>query len=291
MKHVIWVSGLVLAMIVAAEEESTRQLWNTEFIGKRPPGTGSPAKPNYRPSTPASAPGQAAPAVGEATVLGLTLWRVRPPKPSDAAGTRLLVLESSSDNASEQVPERMGTDKELAEGDRVRLSIEAATRGYLYIIDREQYSDGTMSDPYVIYPNRLTRIDGNMVSPGHLIEIPGREDRPNCFTIRASRPGQTAEVLSVLITPKPLTEVKVGNQPMRLDPELYKGWEKQWAAKAERFELDGGAGQVWTPQEQQAGAANGATLTQADAPPENLYRINSKPGSPVILEVPLRFKK
>jgi len=95
----------------------------------------------------------------------------------------------------------------------------------------------------------------------------------------------------VLITPKPLTEVKVGNQPMRLDPELYKGWEKQWAAKAERFELDGGAGQVWTPQEQQAGAANGATLTQADAPPENLYRINSKPGSPVILEVPLRFKK
>jgi hypothetical protein len=286
----IWFSSLMLALGVAAQEEFPRQLWNTEFIGKRPPGTGSAAKPNYKPAASANATAPA-PSPGDVTVLGLTLWRVRPPKPSDAAGTRLLVLESSSNNASEQVPERMGMDMVLSEGDRVRLSIESATRGYLYIIDREQYSDGTMSDPYVIYPNRLTRFEGNMVGPGRLIEIPNRDDRPNVFTLRASRPGQTAEVLSVLITPKPLAEVKVGSQPMRLDSELYRGWEKQWAAKWERFDLEGGAGQVWTAQEQQVGAGNGGTLTQSDAPPENLYRINSRLGSPVLLEVPLQFKK
>ena len=286
----IWFSSLILVLGVAAQEEISRQLWNTEFIGKRPPGTGSAAKPNYRPAASANATAPSA-SPGEATVLGLTLWRVRPPRPADTAGTRLLVLESSSNNASEQVPERMGIDMVLSEGDRVRLSIEAATRGYLYIIDREQYSDGTMSDPYVIYPNRLTRFEGNLLGPGRLIEIPNRDDRPNVFTLRASRPGQTAEVLSVLITPKPLAEVKVGSQPMRLDPELYKGWEKQWAGKAERFDLEGGTGQVWTAQEQQAGAGNGGTLTQSDVPPENLYRINSRLGSPVLLEVPLQFKK
>jgi hypothetical protein len=203
----------------------------------------------------------------------------------------LLVLEPTGEGAGEQVPERLSADTVLAEGDRVRLSVEAATSGFLYIIDRERYADGSLSDPYVIYPNRLTRIDGNRVSPGRLIEIPNRDDHPNCFTIRSSRPEQAAEVLTVLITPQALAEVQIGNQPFRLDSAAYQGWEKQWAAKAERFELEGGAGQVWTPKEKQAGAGTDATLTQSDPTPQSLYRVSAPPGSPLILEIPLRFRK
>jgi len=274
-----------------AQEELTRQLWNSEFIGKRPEGTGAPAKPpTYRRATPVPQQTAAPPPAGEATILGLTLWRVRPAKPSDS-GTRLLVLEPTGNGAGEEVPERLNADTVLAEGDRVRLSVEAATSGYLYIIDREKYADGSLSDPYVIYPNRLTRIDGNRVSPGRLIEIPDREDHPNVFTIRSSRPQQAAEVLSLLITTQPMAEVKIGNQPFRLDTAVYQEWEKQWAAKAERFELEGGAGKAWTPQEKQAGAGQDAALTQSDRTPQSLYRVSARPGSPVILEIPLQFKK
>ena len=290
MKHTLRSLALIAAVAAAAQEESTRQLWNTEFMGKRPPGAAAPAKPStYHRTSPATSQPAASPAAGDGTMLGLTLWRVRPPKPSDAVGTRLLVLEPAGDG--EQVPERMGADTVLSEGDKVRLSVEAATSGYLYIIDREQYADGSLSDPYVIYPNRLTRIGGNQVSPGRLIEIPDRQDRPNCFTLRPSRPEQSAELLSVLITPQPLAEVKVGNQPFRLDPKMYQSWSQQWSAKVEQFELNGGAGQTWTASEQQAGASQNATLTQSDAAPQNLYRLNSKPGNAVMLEIPLRFKK
>jgi hypothetical protein len=284
--------AMLAALGAVAQEELTRQLWNSEFIGKRPAGTGAPAKPpSYRRTTPVSPQTASPPPAGEGTILGLTLWRVRPPRPADAAGTRLLVLEPTGGGAGEQVPERLSADTVLAEGDRVRLSVEAATSGYLYIIDREKYADGSLSDPYVIYPNRLTRIDGNRVSPGRLIEIPDREDHPNVFTIRSSRPQQSAEVLSLLITTQPLAEVKIGSQPFRLDTSVYKEWEKQWAAKAERFELEGGAGQAWTPQEKQAGAGQDGALTQSDPTPQSLYRVSAPPGSPVILEIPLQFKK
>jgi hypothetical protein len=32
----------------------------------------------------------------------------------------------------------------LAEGDRLRMSIEAARSGYLYVVDQEQYADGSI---------------------------------------------------------------------------------------------------------------------------------------------------
>ena len=40
----------------------------------------------------------------------------------------------------------------LRDGDRMRLSIEAPWDGYLYVLNREQYADGSTSDPYLIFP-------------------------------------------------------------------------------------------------------------------------------------------
>jgi hypothetical protein len=169
----------------------------------------------------------------------------------------------------------------------VRLTVEVPATGYLYVIDRERYADGTLSDAYLIYPNEQTRQGDNVVAPGRLVEIPDRRDEPNAFTIRPSRPDQNAEVLSLLVSPEPLPNMKAGTKPMKLDAALYAGWEKKWGVKAERFELEGGAGQTITAKENQPGA----NVTQDDPLPQTLYRVNAKPGNAVLLEIPLQMKK
>jgi len=52
------------------------------------------------------------------------------------------------DSASKQwTPERISPDTKLAQGDKLRISVEGARKGYLYVIDREQYADGSLGEP------------------------------------------------------------------------------------------------------------------------------------------------
>jgi hypothetical protein len=200
-----------------------------------------------------------------------------------------LVIEKTGEKR-DFVPERVEANTALSEGDHVRLSVEVPGNGYLYVIDREQYNDGTTGAPYLIYPNQLTRSGDNAVAPGRQIEIPDRRDEPNCFTIRASRKGQSAELLSLVVTPQPLPGLTIGDEPLLVD-KLYAEWEKKWAVHAERFEQDGGAGRPWTEKEKQAGGAAGTTLTQDDELPQTLYRVNAKMGTPMVLQIALRIKQ
>lgn len=283
--------AFVLAMLTVAalaQQESTRQLWNTEFLKKRPSGKSSSSSPqaNYRPADPVKvAPGTEQ--SGKVTMLGVTPWRLRASKQGER--TRLLVLDNGGAKVGDQTPERVETNTLLAAGDRVRLTVEAVDTGYLYVIDREQYSDGTLSDPYLIYPNWQTRVGDNLLAAGRLIEIPDQRDQPNSFTIRASQPSQVAEVLTLLISPQQLPDLRAGRDPLKLDAAKYAEWEKKWGAKTERFELDGGAGKTWTNKEKAAGADRGTTLTQDDPLPQTLFRVSHIFGSPFLVEYSLRL--
>src|SRR6266446_6051279 len=73
--------------------------------------------------------------------VGVTVWRLRPSRSSDE-GARVLVQEGLKQ--AEWTPERIEADTPLKIGDRVRLSIESPRPGFLYIIDREQYADGSL---------------------------------------------------------------------------------------------------------------------------------------------------
>ena len=287
-----WIPSLLgLSLLAAmAQEDGTRQLWNTEFLKNRPAGTNPATAPKvrYKPVAEGTKTGSPSAPVGSGTMLGVTLWRMRAPKTSDEPGTRLLVL-GAGDQSREQTPERIDAATPLANGDKVRLTVEVPATGYLYVVDRERYADGKMSDPYLIYPNWQTRAGDNVVAPGRLLEIPDRRDNPNVFLIRPQRQDQVAEVLSLLVSPQPLTGFTITHEtlPPKLDAALYAAWEKKWAVKAERFEMEGGAGKAVTPKENQAGT----TLTQDDPLPQTLYRVGVKPGSPVLLEIPLEIKR
>ncbi|MGH9194817.1 MAG: DUF4384 domain-containing protein, partial [Acidimicrobiia bacterium] len=217
-------------------DDQTRRIVAEEFLKQRPskPGTKEGKRPSYErvPGKPTGPTGATVPA-GAAVEIGLTIWRLRPASAADE-GARLLVQEGSK--SSEWTPERIEAQTPLMLGERVRLSIESSRSGYLYVIDREQYADGSQGEPYLIFPTTRTRGGDNKVKAGRLIDIPGQQDRPNFFTVKPERPEQVGEMLTLLVTSKPLEGVTIGSAPLKLSAAQVKTWEQQWGGTTELFE-------------------------------------------------------
>ncbi|MBS1807987.1 MAG: DUF4384 domain-containing protein [Acidobacteria bacterium] len=278
---------LTFSLPALAQEDSSRQIIPEEFVKARPPksAASSAGRSKYQ-STATKKPGDKA--AGSYQQLGLTIWRLRPSKKTDD-GVRIIVQEG--DENVEWTPERMAANAPLHVGEKIRLSFEAPQNGYLYVIDREKYTDGSMGNAYLIFPTTRTRGGDNKVAPGHLIEIPAQDDRPNFFTLKQTRTDQVGELLTVIVTAQPLEELTIGNKAIKLAPELLAKWEKQWGAKYETFELADGAGRPWTKAEQQAGEDVSRQLTQDDPGPQTIYRVAVKPGAPMFVNVGLQYAK
>lgn len=281
-------------------EESSRQIVLDRFNKARPlteasTGMGSGnanqtamRRPVYRRTGAMRIPPRrgAPPATEE---IGITIWRLRPARSNDEGG-RVLVLDGLKQ--AQYTPERIEASTPLNVGDRVRITVESPRPGFLYIIDREQYSDGSMGEPVLIFPTLQTRGGDNRVLPGKLIDIPAQEDQYSYFTAQpaGTRRDQIAEVLTVMLLPTPLP-LEIGNQPLKLAQTQVGAWEKAYGGAAEVLELVGGAGQTWTNEEKLAGAANGRQLTQGGPPPQTVYRVARKTGAPILVAVPLRYAR
>lgn len=173
----------------------------------------------------------------------------------------------------------------------MRITVESPRHGCLYIVDREQYADGSFGEPMLIFPTLRTRGGDNRLMPGKLIDIPAQEDQYSSFTAQpaGARRDQVAEVLSVILSPRQLP-LTIGDQPLRILPSQLAEWEKLWGGMAETLELVDGAGRTWTTEEKAASAANGRQLTQSRPPPQTVYRVAVRKSSgPVIVTVPLRY--
>jgi hypothetical protein len=278
---------------VAQDEDQSKAIKAEEFVKTRPPAKRPSANAKYRPASKATVGSTvaAAPPAGMVFAqLGVTIWRFRPATSGDK--TKELVEEAGGAEPTQWALERVEEGTLLAPGQRVRLSLESLSRdGYLYVIDREQYADGTMGDAHLIFPTKRTSGD-NRVKAGRLIYIPAP---PNYFRIKPSQSAkgqQVAEVLTVLVSPEPLVDPSLlSTKSITLPREQVEGWEKKWAAEATRFEMDGGAGQTMTEKEQAAGADNSQELTQDDPVPQTIYRITIKPETPLVVTVQLKFAK
>ena len=276
------------------EDETTRKLWDTGFLQKRPASNKakkSIAPPKYKRATP---PLNASDAAADA-MIGITVWRLRPSKATDEA--RILLYKKDSKQADEWTPERIESDTPLAKGQRVRLSIEVPRAGFLYVIDREQYADGTLSEPYLVYPILSSRNGDNTVSAGRVIEIPPQDDDRSYsyFELeplpRSNQPEQVSEMLTIIVTPEKLGNLKIGREPLLLSKEQVSGWEKKWGAQIERIELVDGAGKAYTAAEKAAGANPSQRLTSDDPLPQTIFRVAAKPGDTLLVNVPLRIGK
>lgn len=106
-----------------------------------------------------------------------------------------------------------------------------------------------------------------------------------------TRPDQVAEVLILLVTPNPLPDLKIQRNPIPLSPAQVQDWENKWGAKVERLEARRQVGKTYTRAEKQAALAQTRLLTYDDPLPQTMYRLQAKPGDPLLLKVPLRIAK
>ena len=283
---------LLLVLIVSASflataqkaDEATRKLWDTAFIvpaAKKSPTSRRRPAGSYRVAT----PGVPVDNVAPDTVVGVTIWRLRPANRTDS-GERIIVHDDNS--TSEWLPERISSTTKLAQGDRLRISVEAVRSGYLYVIDREQYADGSVGEPYLIFPTTRTSGGDNEVSVGRLLEIPAQDDAPPFFTMRKSRADHVAEVVSVLVTPAPLEGIQISDKAQKLSETQVANWEKMWGSSVGHLEMST-VGQAWTKEEKESRTR--ALTSSAPAPQLLFYRPSLKSTDSMFVKLRLSYRK
>ena len=256
----------------------TRKLWDTAFTSSTTKKITNRRRA-YRNATPNVPVNNVAPE----TVVGMTLWRLRPPRPTDS-GERLIV----HDDATVWVPERISATTRLGQGDRLRISVEAVRAGFVYIIDREQYADGSLGQPDLIFPTTRTGGGDNEVAIGRLLDIPAQDDSPPFFVMKKTRADHVAEVLSVIVSPSKLEGLNITDKALQLTDAQMVSWEKAWGTSVGRMEM-AMAGQPWTKEEKDARTR---ALT-ASAPPPQLvfYRPSVKPTEPMFVKLRLSYQR
>ena len=290
---------------MAQDQDTERRFWPPNY---RPaPAAAKPTKPAARPAykrtSPALEKGAITTAAERNSVVGITVWRLKPYEDIASAKPKediARILVTRKGKKSDFAAERVEASTAFTKGQMLRLSIEVPRSGYIYVIDREQYEDGSVSAPYLVYPLNAVQ-DDNKVAAGRVIEIPNGGDEPffEVNPLKQENPKrQTAEMLTVLVTPTPLTGLPKatrddeGNyQPIELPQSEVEKWEKLWGTQVEQLELDGGAGQTYTRSEQVAGTDKKKRLTSDDPPPQTLFRVASKPGKPLLVKLPLKIAK
>ena len=263
--------------------DQTRDLWDTAFLQKRPVGKKQVKRTQpvrYKIVGKKTLPSSST-AATKASVIGVTIWRLRPSQDSDDEEVRQLIYQQG-----EWTPERVGVGEPLSEGSRVQLTIESPLTGYLYVFNREIYADKTFGEPVLIFPTLSLNGGDNRVSAGRIIEIPSSQDKPPFYTLKRSSSNHEGETLTVIVTDKPLTELTINRNALKISAEQFNSYEKRWGALTQQLELEGGSGTAMNKTEKAAVAGKKA-LTQNDSPPQTIYRILTKPNQPLLLTIPL----
>lgn len=264
-------------------EDQTRDLWDTAFLQKRPAGKKQVKKKQpvrYKIVGKKTLPSSSK-AATKAAVIGVTIWRLRPSKDSDDEEVRQFIYQQG-----EWTPERITAGSPLTEGARVQLTIESPRSGYLYVFNREIYADKTFGEPFLIFPTLSLNGGDNRVSAGRVIEIPSSQDKPPFYTLKRSSSNHEGETLTIIVTDKPLTELTIGRNALKISAEQFNSYEKRWGALTQQLELEGGSGTAMNKTEKAAGQGKKA-LTQNDSPPQTIYRVLAKPNQPLFLTIPL----
>ncbi len=225
--------------------------------------------------------------------LGVTIWRL---SPSQCPIQNCPLPNSSGDSSKGLVDTatRVDDNVPLNNGERVRIGLESLSQsGYLYIIDREQFADGSLGEGFLIFPT--TKIDNgkNWAVPGLQIHLP----RANgCFCVKSRNTQKTlvADVLTVILSPTPLLEAREITADATPLPVALAGFlDRADKEKTFRAMLRGGGGLPQSAGEQTAGSKGlfdtEPVLTQSDLPPQTFYQSMVTIGKAAVFNFSLRY--
>lgn len=247
-----------------SQKETPRAIVSDDFTNKRPKSNNPTKRTQKHPRTYklASVPMARAKANSsfETLQVGITIWKLQ--SASTAHSNR-----ESSRGQYEWIGRRVEADTQFQAGDRLRLSIESPRPGFLYVIDRDWFSDGSSGETNLIFP---VRGDDNRLYAGRLIDIPAEDQKP----FRANpKPNQVGELLTIIVTSSPLP-LAISSEPLRISSGQLLEWNRRWNSWTERFEMDDGPGQSRTIEEQRAASRKGMRqLTRDDPAPQTIYLV------------------
>jgi hypothetical protein len=219
--------------------------------------------------------------------IGITLWKLNEVRFNSRIETFPLVEEGRRRYLQ---PERVSIDTVFDSYDKVRFTVESSRRGYLYIVNQEMYRDGTLGNAYLVFPNTRINRGRNLVSPGRPIELPDLNGNPFYFELRPKNSdGQslTAEILTVIITDRPIPGLRIGSTPNLILESTLDGWKTKWAGRAEVFESDD-EDTAYTRNERKA-AGGLVALTAEDPLPKTVFLIEANRNSGSLITVPLWY--
>jgi len=239
---------------LSPQDVRTRQVWNKNWLSRRPPGTKSVVV------TSATS--------GDEACVGITLWRLRLSLSLHGPDVR----ERISGSGLEWTPVRVAVGTPLPEGDRLRISVETTRNGYLYVVGRSVFANGAKGNASLLYP-----ADGsdNRLMPGTVIQIPGT----SFLSLTRDRDDEVSETLTLLILPEPVAGP--------LNAEKLAEWEGRWKVPVHSIEEVDQIDKPITRAEMQAGGH----LTQDDPLPQTMFQCRDKPGDPVVLDISLPVQK
>ena len=263
---------MVVAQLIALagpQEEIPRSIKSDDFVKNRQRAKGKGPKPRPRVYRLASSPRTRPAGESDSDIwqLGVTIWK----------------LQRDRSRQLERVSKRVEADTEFHEGDLLRISIESPRPGYLYIIDRDWFTDGSGGETNLIFP---VRGEDNRLKLGKLIDIPTEIKESFKAT---PKPNQTGEMLTIIVTLSPL-QLPLSNDPLPITNTQLSDWVKKWGAITDRYEMNDGAGQTRTIEEQQAAAHDGTRqLTRDDPGPQTIYRLVRKNRDGVLFNLMLSY--
>jgi len=235
--------------------------------------------------------------VAEGVDVGVTFWRLREARkiddPAVVEPTRIVKrIKGKPVEFEKAIPERAQSEATWAEGDKFRLSIEVPFECFIYIVNQERYVDGSLSEPYLVFPAKGDLARNAKTSSGKLVYFPNQQD---CFEIESlaeSGRKKVAEVFAILLSPsmiKELPPLAEQEERRRVDTALYERLLSDRHARIWKFENMAAVGTSITRMEKKAGTGDNDVLTDHDPEPQAIYHVARKRGDSLVITVPIRI--
>lgn len=285
-KHLKLVSIVAVILLVCSDrlpglansqKETPRSIISDDFTKHRPrPRTRAKSKPRrstYRlVSKPIARPFDK---FGDDPLqFGVTIWKLQRVRAGANHAAQL-----------QWIARRVSADTQFHAGEYLRLSFESPRPGYLYVVNRDWFADGSSGRTNLIFP---LRGEDNRLQAGKLIDIPAENQLP----FQASPElNQAGELLTIIITSEPL-RLPLSDRHLPISSTQLAEWEEMWGGPFERFEMNGGAGKARTMVEQLAASRRRSRqLTRDDPAPQTIYFLSPKNSDGLLFSLLLSYVK
>jgi hypothetical protein len=271
------------------DEQESRRMFRT-FGNQRTRSTATRSKPAASNPVPAKSNDVSNSAAQDDAFIGFTVWEMR----EAVAGVerRKLTLKKSNGQNVVLRPFRLGLDTRLVAGRSYVFSVESARPGYLYVIDRELYANGSLGQPLLIFPTKDPSLSGNQIAAGYPIEIPNQRTETAYFEAEKNGQNHIGEALTIIVSSQPLiAESRLKVEPIALDSDELAKWEKQWRTRSRWADNLEATGRPYSEQEGKAGAEPDFKLKETDPLPQRLFRVDAKAESALMITLKLRYSE